>query len=76
MTLAQSPLAFIVPAGDEGGPIANGANVTGSILRGDLDQWSFNATTGDAISVSASEVGEDTPFQPFIRVYGPDGVLR
>jgi hypothetical protein len=76
LTLARMPGTFIVPAGDEGGPMVNGGNYTGNILRGDLDMWSFSAASGNAIIVSASEVGENTPFVPNIRVYGPNGVLR
>src|SRR5205085_2913304 len=75
LTLAQAPGGFVVPAGDDGGPIANGANVTGTILRGDLDQWTFPANAGDAVSVTASEVGANTPFQPGLRVHGPTGQL-
>jgi hypothetical protein len=37
LTLAQTPGSFIVPAGDDGGAIANGATVGGSLLRGDID---------------------------------------
>src|SRR6202011_5455683 len=73
LTLAQAPGAFSVPAGDDGGTMTNGGNYTGSILRGDLDQWSFQANAGDAISVSISEVGANTPFHPWIRVHAPDG---
>src|ERR1039457_1541533 len=41
--LAQIPEAFIVPAGDEGGPMTNGGNFTGIITLGDLDMWTFTA---------------------------------
>ena len=34
LTLAQSPGTFVVPAGDEGGPMTNGANHPGKIHRG------------------------------------------
>jgi hypothetical protein len=74
LTLAQAPETFIAPAGDTGGPIANGGEVSGSILRGDMDMWSFQSAIGDGIWVSASEVGTNTAFLPRIDVYGPDGV--
>ena len=43
LTLAKTPGTFIVPAGDEGGPMTNGANHPAVIHRGDLDQWTFTA---------------------------------
>jgi Bacterial Ig domain len=76
LTLAKSPGAFVVPDGDEGGPMTNGANHPGVIHLGDLDQWTFDAAQGDAISVSIGEVfpGETDPgFNPWIRLRGPDG---
>ena len=73
LTMARSPDAFVVPAGDEGGVLNNGQNPPGSILRGDLDQWSFSANKGDDITVSASESGTNTAFVPLIQLIGPDG---
>src|SRR5207253_637829 len=75
LTLAQAPGAFIVAAGHHGGPMTNGAYYQGSLLRGDLEQYSFQATAGDAISVSLSEVGTDTSFIPWVRVHAPNGSL-
>ncbi len=49
--LAQIPEAFIVPAGDEGGTLTNGANATGTISLGDIDIWSFTANKGDNINL-------------------------
>ena len=46
LTLAQTPGSFVVPAGDEGGPLSNGVNHAGVIHRGDLDQWTFTASQG------------------------------
>ena len=73
ITLAKAPGTFVVPEGDQGGSINNGQNYRGSISRGDLDQWSFNANKGDDITVSASETGPNTSFYPEIHVIGPDG---
>jgi hypothetical protein len=69
--LAQIPEAFIVPAGDEGGPLANGANATGTITLGDLDLWTFTANTGDNINL---RVGT-TNFDAWLQLFGPDGKL-
>jgi hypothetical protein len=73
LTLAKSPGTFVVPTGDQGGAMNNGQNYSGSILRGDLDQWSFNANKGDDVTVSISESGTNTAFVPMIQVVGPDG---
>src|SRR5438477_184900 len=43
--LAQMPEAFIVPSGDEGGAMTNGGNYAGTITLGDLDMWTFTAST-------------------------------
>src|SRR5262249_32601243 len=73
VTLAQTPGTFVVPVGDEGGPLANGGNFSGALLRGDMDQWSFSANSGDALSLTASEVVANTSFVPRLRLYGPNG---
>ncbi len=73
LNMARSPAAFVVPSGDEGGPMNNGQNYLGTILRGDLDQWSFSANKGDDVTVSISEAGTNTAFVPMIQLIGPDG---
>lgn len=73
LTLAKSPAAFVVPQGDEGGPMLSGENHAGIILRGDLDQWTFYATQGANITIGVSETGANTPFFPEISVIAPDG---
>ena len=76
ITLARTPATFTVPAGDEGGALLNGANHLGTIHVGDLDQWTFTASQGDAISVSIGEILDseiDPGFVPWIRLRGPTG---
>lgn len=79
LTLAQVPGTFVVPSGDDGGAMVNGENHAGRIHVGDLDQWTFVASSGDAISVSIGEVfetpGVDPGFTPWIRLLGPTGEL-
>ena len=60
LTLAKVPGSFVVPDGDEGGPMTNGANHAGTIHVGDLDQWSFTAAAGDAVILRIGEVGGDS----------------
>src|ERR1035438_8748367 len=55
--LAQFPEAFIVPAGDEGGPMTNGGNYAGTITLGDLDLWSLTANAGDNIVLRLGTTG-------------------
>src|SRR5207302_173619 len=39
LTLAEGPGAMVASAGDEGGPMTNGATNAGTIYLGDLDTW-------------------------------------
>jgi uncharacterized repeat protein (TIGR01451 family) len=73
LTLALTPAAFVVPSGDEGGPMTNATNHPGSIHVGDLDQWTFTATQGATIDVTIVEVGSDSQFVPAFHVRGPNG---
>ncbi|MGH9370674.1 MAG: FG-GAP repeat domain-containing protein, partial [Vicinamibacterales bacterium] len=76
-TLAKIPGTFVVPTGDQGGAMTNGASHPGTIHLGDLDQWTFYAAQGAALVVSIGEVATqpDPGFWPWIRIFGPTGVL-
>ena len=69
--LAQFPEPFIVPAGDEGGPMTNGGNFAGTLSLGDLDLWSFTANSGDNIVLRLGSSG----FEGNLDLYGPNGAL-
>jgi hypothetical protein len=73
--LARSPAAFEVPAGDEGGPMTNGANHAGAMTPGDIDMWSFEANAGETVTLSVAETGATSNFIPFIRLRSPSGAL-
>ena len=78
LTLAKSPGAFVVPAGDQGGAMTNGGDHQGDIYIGDLDQWSFQASQNDLIALSIGEMlpaGPDPGFNPWIRLISPTGVV-
>ena len=60
---------FIVPAGDEGGPMTNGSNYAGTLALGDLDPWSFTANAGDNLVLRLGSTG----FEGTMTLYGPDG---
>ncbi len=69
---ARLPGSFGVA--DQGGALTNGANHDGEITIGDLDLWSFNANAGDRVVLrSGRQSGAN--FNPWMRVYSPDGVL-
>src|ERR1019366_5866741 len=65
------PEPFIVPAGDEGGPMTNGGNYAGTITLGDLDLWTFTANTGDSIHLRLGT----TSFYGTLRLFGPNGAV-
>lgn len=76
LTLAKSPGDIFVAPGDEGGPLTNGVTYEGNNLPpGDLDVWSFSANAGDSFVIKAGQMSDTNNFDPWIRVYGPDGVL-
>ena len=78
LTLSKTNATLTVPNDDQGGPMTNGANHTGSIYVGDLDTWTFTATLGDYIALSIGETLQseiDPLFVPWIRLIGPTGVL-
>ena len=57
LNLSQIPEPFIVPAGDGGGTLTNGANSTGTITLGRQDLWSFTANKGESINVRLGTFG-------------------
>src|SRR5437660_222085 len=56
LTLAQGPGAVVVSAGDEGGPMTDGATNAGNIYQGDFDTWTVTATQGDHITLTMGAV--------------------
>jgi hypothetical protein len=75
LTLAKGPGAFVVSAGDQGGPLTNGAVHTGSIEVGDLDMWSFTAAQGESIVLSVGQATGTANFTPWIRLVAPNGAV-
>src|SRR5213078_4274906 len=76
LTLAQGPGAVEVSAGDEGGPMTDGATNAGTIYLGDLDTWTFTATQGQVVTLSMGTVAPASAhFAPWIRLVSPTGVL-
>ena len=75
VTMSRMPGTFVVPAGDNGGTLLNNVTRSGAIYSGDLDEWTFVATTGHALTVTITDVNNDAGFIPWIRLIGPTGAL-
>jgi hypothetical protein len=75
LTMTKTSGAIMVSAGDQGGPLENGANHTGQIIRGDLDTWTFTATAGDRIDLHIGQITDDNDFRPWIRLWAPNGTI-
>ena len=73
LTLTRTAGPYTVTPGDEGGPMTNGSNYTGSIHVGDLDTYTFTAAAGDDIKLAIGEVGGNSAFQPWVRLKSPTG---
>jgi hypothetical protein len=73
LTMTKTPGPVSITAGDEGGPLTNGATHTGQITQGDLDVWTFMANAGDRIGVNVGQITESDDFRPWIRLWGPNG---
>src|SRR5437667_178400 len=76
LTLAQGPGAVVVSAGDEGGPMTDGATNAGSIYQGDFDTWTDRERKRVYFSQSTSTEADTTAqFNHWIRLVSPTGVL-
>jgi hypothetical protein len=72
--LARVRCSFVV--GDEGGVLPTGVAQNGTIHVGDLDMWEFWANAGDNITLTMAQVTDDGNFNPWIRLYRPNGTLQ
>jgi trimeric autotransporter adhesin len=75
LTLAKTGSPVVVSAGDEGGPMTNGAIHAGAIDAGDLDVWTVTANVGESIVVRMGEVAVGGALTPWVRIYSPTGAL-
>ncbi|MCC7125757.1 MAG: cadherin-like domain-containing protein [Acidobacteria bacterium] len=85
--LVKVPGSSVVPAGDDGGPMSNGTAHTGRIgapgatptlHRADRDVWTFNASSGGALTITITEPTPPPPdpdFWPWIQLFSPSGAL-
>jgi K319L-like, PKD domain/PKD domain/Calx-beta domain len=75
LTMAHTPGPITISAGDEGGPMVNGAMHTGAIVPGDLDVWTFAANAGERIALHIGEITDTADFHPWIRLWAPNGTI-
>jgi hypothetical protein len=73
LTLAQTGGSVVVSHGDEGGPLTSGVPVAGAITTGDLDVYTISATAGQHISAHLAETLDNGNFDPWIRIWAPNG---
>jgi hypothetical protein len=73
--LMKIPGPYIVPAGDDGGPISGGTTNSGVTDIGDEDIWSFTAFNGTTISLTSAKLSGSSTYVPWLRLYGPTGAL-
>lgn len=76
ITLAKPGTPVTTAPGDEGGALTNGLGTTGTIDQGDMDLWTFRANAGESVVVRMGELVSGSTLQPYLRIYGPDGVLQ
>ena len=66
---------MVVSPGDEGGALNGSGSYNANMPIGDLDTWTFTACVGDPIRVRVDEITQTNNFAPWIRLYGPSGIL-
>ena len=73
---AKLPGSFVIPPGDDGGPLPGSGGVrTGTGEPGDMDLWTFPASIGDRIVLRRTQLTGTNNFGVWMRVYDPNGVL-
>jgi len=75
ISLAKTGSELTISPNDEGGPLVNGTSYIAFIETGDIDAWSFQANAGDNILARVGEMDPASPLLPWVRLYGPTGIL-
>src|SRR5438067_2253171 len=55
--------------------LTSGGNYDGTILVNQTNTWSFTAATGDRVVVRIGRLTDTNSFNPWLRIYNPNGVL-
>ena len=64
-----------IPGANEHGVIENSELPSETIDQGDIDSYTFTATTGDTMEIQVSDTSVGGTLTPCIALYGPDGNL-
>lgn len=75
LTLSKTGSHPVISTADEGGLLTNGTTFVASIEIGDLDAWTIDVEAGETILVRAGETVAGSTLYPWLRLYGPNGVL-
>jgi hypothetical protein len=75
LTMFRAPGTFVVPTGDHGGTLFNNVTRSGAIYSGDLDEWTFQGTSGHLLTLTVTDVNNEAAFIPWIRLIGPTGTV-
>ena len=69
------PGPFTVPSGDDGGALVSGSTQNATTTLGDLDVWTFDANTGDRVTLNLRELTGGTSYSPRARIFDLSGQL-
>jgi hypothetical protein len=75
LTLAQTGSPIVVAPGEQGGSLTRNSVYGGNLPVGEIDPWTFTICAGEIIDVRVDEVTTTNNFEPWVRLYGPNGAL-
>jgi hypothetical protein len=75
LSLAKTGSPLLISPSDEGAGLVNGTTYLAALDTGDIDAWSFAASAGENILVRMGETVAASVLFPWLRLYGPNGVL-
>ncbi len=74
LEMVRAPATQQADSDGDGGTFVSGQTKSGSIQRlGDVDIYTFTANAGDSYELSLGDADANTPYQPFLTIYGPTG---
>lgn len=76
VNLVVSGSGLTITSGDQGGTILAGEQKSGSLTLGDLDGWTFSASTGDYIVAAMGDGdGDSGEVTPYLTLVSPSGTV-
>ena len=74
LELAVAPATQAADSNGNGGPITSGQTKAGTINRtGDLDVFTFSASSGDTFDLSLADTNAASGVHPYLQVFNPSG---